>query len=93
MELNTIKQLTGEKLMTNTVQKLEQLSYFDTGTIITVETVDSSYQDAEFVDVDDVKEYGDGTVRVMRYVLMIRVNGRDLIGIPEDKLLSVTLNL
>jgi len=93
MELDTIKQLTGEKLMTNTMQKLEQLAYFDTGTNITVETVDNSYQDAEFIDVDDVKEYGDGTVRVMKYVLMIRVNGRDLIGIHEDKLLSVTLKL
>lgn len=79
--------------MTNTMQKLEQLAYFDTGTIVTVETVDNSYQDAEFVDVDPIEAYGDNTVRVMRYVLKIRVNGSDLIGIPEDKLLSVTLNL
>ena len=79
--------------MTNTMQKLEQLAYFDTGTIVTVETVDNSYLDAEFVDVDPIEAYGDNTVRVMRYVLKIRVNGSDLIGIPEDKLKSVTLNL
>lgn len=77
----------------NTMQKLEQLAYFDTGTTITVETVDNSYQDAEFIDVDPIEAYGDNTVRVMRYVLKIRINGSDVIGIPEDKLLSVTLNL
>lgn len=77
----------------NTMQKFEQLSYFDTGTIVTVETGDNLYQDAEFIEADPIEAYGDNTVRVMRYVLKIRINNSDVIGIPEDELKSVTLTL
>ena len=41
--------------MTKTMQKLEQIAYFDRGTLITVVTEDTLYHDAEFVELNHVE--------------------------------------
>lgn len=77
--------------MTKTMQKLEQLEYFDTGTIITVESKDGCiYTDAELMDIDEVT-VGDGLTKSLHYFLYIRLEDKSVVTIREDFIKSVTV--
>ncbi|QQS86558.1 MULTISPECIES: hypothetical protein [Staphylococcus] len=77
--------------MTKTMQKLEQLEYFDTGTIITVESKDGCiYTDAELIDIDEVT-VGDGLTKSLHYFMYIRLEDKTTVTIREDFIKSVTL--
>ena len=77
--------------MTKTMQKLEQLEYFDQGTIITVESKDGCiYTDAELIDIDEVT-VGDGSTQSLHYFMYIRLEDKTTVTIREDFIKSVTL--
>lgn len=77
--------------MNSTMQKLEQLEYFDAGMIITVESKDGCiYSDVEFLDIDKVK-VGDSYSKTLYYFLYIRLEDKSVVTIREDFIKSVTV--
>lgn len=77
--------------MTKTMQKLEQVAYFDRGTLITVVTEDNLYHDAEFVELNHV-EIKDTIPKRIVYYLLIKFDDK-LISIPENRLKEIKIEL
>ena len=77
--------------MTKTMQKLEQIAYFDRGTLITVVAEDTLYHDAEFVELNHV-EIKDTIPKRIVYYWLIKFEDK-LISIPENKLKEIKIEL